>query len=184
MRDYVEHTYREHPHTDYPMRLAEYLGSRFHVPQGGRVLDYGCGRGDFVAGFIRAGFDAYGFEPDSEYCAKVWPALANRFLKHAVANLDMVFSKSVIEHCPRPMVQVQHMLEILKPGGLCVAMTPDYKKCIDTFFDDFTHVHPFTEPSLRQIFEVAGFDEVTCETLEIIWTEPHYTILMATGRKT
>ena len=184
MRDYVELTYRDHPHTHYPMHLAEYLCNRFHVIPGSKVLDYGCGRGDFVDGFMRAGMHAYGYEPNSDYCRKIWPSIENRFsIMLEDRDYHMIFSKSVFEHLREPITVAYDMFFRLNSNCPCIAMVPDYRECGDSFWDDVTHVHPFTEKSLKQLLEWAGFDSVGCETFDIPWTEPEYSMLLAWGYK-
>ena len=63
-RDYVAVTYNEkdRPFTQYPCKLALYLTSRYKLRKGSRILDLGCGRGEFLRGFIRSELNGYGVD--------------------------------------------------------------------------------------------------------------------------
>jgi hypothetical protein len=56
-RDYVDVVYNEQdrPLTSYPDKLARYLFDRYGVKAGQSLLDIGCGRGEFLRGFIACG---------------------------------------------------------------------------------------------------------------------------------
>ena len=63
-RDYVEVVYNEQdrPLTDYPDRLAHYLFTRYGIQSGHKLLDIGCGRGEFLRGFIQCGVQGFGVD--------------------------------------------------------------------------------------------------------------------------
>src|SRR5277367_5256090 len=102
--DYLELTYSQEraPKTDYPSRLAAHLLEReFKRP--GHILDVGCGRGEFLAGFLKLGFTGAGV--DSAESAKGFAAgceiktldLESGRFPYPDASFDFVFSKSVVE---------------------------------------------------------------------------------------
>lgn len=185
MRDYVSVVYNEQdrPKTDYPRRLAGYLVSRFHLPKGAVIVDAGCGRGDFAAAFAQAGLSVLGLDrsPVSaealqeagvkvcqvDVAEGVWP-VADR-------SVDAVFSKSVIEHIHNPERFMSQTRRVLKPGGRVITMTPDWEVNMRIFYDDHTHVQPYTLRSLRKLLLMSGFREVTAERfyqLPIYWRHP------------
>ena len=53
-RDYVDVIYNEadRPLTQYPQKLARHLFERYSLRPGDRLLDVGCGRGEFLSGFM------------------------------------------------------------------------------------------------------------------------------------
>ena len=67
-RDYVSITYDEEtrPITGYPALLADYLVKRYKMSKGRKILDLGCGRGEFLKGFISCGLQGYGLPENDQ----------------------------------------------------------------------------------------------------------------------
>ena len=182
-RDYVAVVYNEEdrPFTQYPDKLARYLSSRYELPKGSKILDLGCGRGEFLRGFIRCGLNGYGVDqsaiaksicPDAEILQS---DLENERLPYNDNSFDAVFSKSVLEHFYFPERLVMEIYRIVKPGGLVITMVPDWESVYKTFYEDYTHRTPFTTNSLKDIFLINGFDDVKVEKfrqLPFLWSLP------------
>ena len=64
MNNYINTIYskEKRPFTDYPGRLCQYLFNRFNMEKGNRILDIGCGRGDFAKEFKGLGMDVFGID--------------------------------------------------------------------------------------------------------------------------
>lgn len=182
-RDYVSVIYNEgdRPFTLYPEKLARYLSTRYNLSKGTKILDLGCGRGEFLKGFIMCGHEGYGV--DRSYIAKtVCPEgeilqsdLENEPLPYSNNSFDVIFSKSVLEHFYYPEKLVQEIYRILKPGGMVITMVPDWESIYKTFYNDYTHRTPFTLASLRDIFVINKFDNVEVEKfrqLPLLWSLP------------
>ena len=180
MRDYVRVIYNEtaRPFTKYPRCLSRYLFKRFKMKRGEKMLEIGCGRGEFLAGFMDCGLLGYGCDrsnviteifPDATFCqvdlekeALPWPD--NYF--------DCVYSKSVIEHFHDPESLVKEIFRVLKPGGLVVTLCPDWAFNYRIYFEDYTHRTPFMRSSLRDIFLISGFNNVEVSLfrqLPLLW---------------
>jgi SAM-dependent methyltransferase len=182
-RDYVSVIYNEEdrPFTRYPDLLTRYLVTRYGLSKGRIILDLGCGRGEFLRGFIRCGINGYGVDSSKE-AKSICPEaeilqsdLGNEPLPYEDNSLDYVFSKSVLEHFYYPEELVQEIFRILKPGGLVITMVPDWESVYKTFYDDYTHRTPFTVVSLRDIFIINGFNNVKVEKfiqIPFLWTMP------------
>ena len=105
-RDYVDVVYNEtdRPLTSYPLQLASYLFHRYKIKKGDKFLDIGCGRGEFLRGFIDCGVVGHGVDRSrtaERYCpeAELRTAdLENEQLPYPDNHFDVVYSKSVIEH--------------------------------------------------------------------------------------
>ena len=67
-QNYLEAIYNEKskPLTEYPKKLINYLIKRFKLEKN-KILELGCGRGDFLNEFEEFGLDAYGVDI-SNYC--------------------------------------------------------------------------------------------------------------------
>ncbi|MFN4276625.1 MAG: class I SAM-dependent methyltransferase [Ferrovibrio sp.] len=154
------------PFTSYPAKLAKYVGERWFARRG-RLLDIGCGRGEFLSAFASLGYGAVGID--------ISPAAPDFAPEHEVhvANLetdplpvpansfDHVYSKSVIEHLRNPDAFLAKAFAALVPGGDAVIMTPSWiHNAWGPFYIDHTHVTPFTGPSLEQAMQLAGFENV------------------------
>ena len=179
-RDYVDVIYNEKnkPLTTYPAQLASYLFNKYHLQQGDKFLDIGCGRGEFLRGFIDCGVKGYGIDRSSaakKYCPEADLKIANlenQSLPYPNNYFDVVYSKSVIEHFYYPEKLIQEIFRVLKPGGKVITLCPDWEFNIRIYFEDYTHRTPFTRPSLRDIKLIHGFDNVCVERfrqLPILW---------------
>jgi len=189
-RDYVSVIYNEEdrPFTKYPDLLARYLVERYGLSNGKKILDLGCGRGEFLRGFIRCGLDGYGVD-ESLIAISICPEaeilqsdLENEPLPYKDNSFDVIFSKSVLEHFYYPEKLVLEIYRILNRGGLAITMVPDWQSVYKTFYEDYTHRTPFTIASLRDIFLIHGFDDVTVEKfrqLPFLWAMPWLRVFAA-----
>ena len=123
---YLDYTYSETlaPKTDYPSMLASWaLQNVFHTT--GTVVDFGCGRGDFLTAFQQLGFDSYGLDASPNikelesftvkqvnFESEPYPYFTQKF--------DFAFSKSVVEHLHKPDLYLSAMHDSLKEGGSAI----------------------------------------------------------------
>ena len=121
-RDYVAVVYNEQdrPLTTYPEKLARYLFERFDLKLGGKLLDVGCGRGEFLQGFIQCGMEGYGVDQSraaESYCPDATLKISNienDGIPYDDNFFDVVYSKSVIEHFYYPERMVKEIFRVLK----------------------------------------------------------------------
>lgn len=177
---YLDVTYGDTPFTSYPFQLTRYLVKKYEIRKGCRLLDIGCGRGEFLNGFINQGVHGFGFD-QSDAAKRLCPnALITvgdieGTLPYEDNFFDVIFNKSVIEHFYFPERILTEIHRILKPNGLLITMTPDWSHNIVHFYEDFTHRTPFTIKSLDEIIKVCNFSSTSTEKfiqLPIIWKIP------------
>jgi 2-polyprenyl-3-methyl-5-hydroxy-6-metoxy-1,4-benzoquinol methylase len=107
--------------------LARSFAPRIAAPA--RILDVGCGNGDFLAAAQEAGYTATGLDI-SEASAKICQgrgltAQAGDFLTVELpTDFDFVTMWDVVEHLPEPQLFYRRAFELLKPGGYLVIKTP------------------------------------------------------------
>mgnify|MGYP001191238599 CR=1 FL=1 len=170
---YIDTVYDENlkPFTEYPKKLVSYLVERFKInKKNDKLLDVGCGRGEFLNAFINHDIDGYGIDASS-YSKKKFPKIKLKIqnldiekkLPYDDSFFDFVFSKSVIEHFYEPEFLFEEITRVLKPGGLIITMTPDWNDNYKTFYDDYSHKKPFTLESLEDIQKINNLEIVSIE---------------------
>ena len=171
------------PHHRFPATTADLLGSnesvyrkRFarHLPaeRNARILDLGCGYGEFLCFLQRAGYrQAAGVDLDpgqteiagSLGVANVTCGDARELLRASPSQFDFISAIDVVEHFPK--AQVLELLNLvyaaLRPGGRFLCQVPNAAAFyLPLSYMDFTHETAFTPASLRQALEMAGFTNV------------------------
>lgn len=191
MNNYIETIYneKERPVTKYPFELAAYLTQRFQISSGSRLLDNGCGRGDFLHGFQKAGMEIYGTDiaedpnmGEQKTNQNIFGGidLENGTLPFPDDFFDVIFTKSVIEHIHKPEKFFRECYRVLKPGGRIIVMVPDWHSCLYIYYDDCTHVQPYTQVGLKDTLKIFDFQEITCEKfyqLPVVWKYPFLKII-------
>ena len=185
--DYLEVTYSEArlPKSDYPARLVRRLyETAYRKP--GRLLDVGCGRGEFLQRFADLGFNCIGVD-SAESASSFAPGCDVRVLNldrdpfpFPDESFDFVFSKSVVEHLRNPEAVLAECRRVLKPGGIAVVMTPSWRHQWRIFFEDLGHIRPFGAGALADGLTLAGFKDVRVEyfhQLPSLWAFPPLKVL-------
>jgi 2-polyprenyl-3-methyl-5-hydroxy-6-metoxy-1,4-benzoquinol methylase len=148
----------------------------FYVPffEGvGRVLDIGCGRGEFLEVMRDHGVSARGIElsPESvSYCRskglEVEQADLFRYLSDLPeATEDAIFSAQVVEHLDPALLpeMIRLCASRLRKGGLLAIETPN-PECLAIFASHFyldpTHARPVPHPLLAFYMEEAGLGKI------------------------
>ncbi len=186
MADYLKVVYGEgvRPFTDYPSKLVKHLFERFEMKQGMKILEPGCGRGEFLRVFKELGMDAVALDR-SEECKEllgedgiklnVCDVEADKGLPFPDNHFDVIYNKSFMEHLNAPDVFLREAHRVLKPGGIILCLIPDWESNYKTYFDDFTHRSPFTKPSLEDIYKICDFEKINVtkfRQLPIVWKYP------------
>lgn len=181
------YNYKDRPITAYPDQLINYIINRYNIPVGGYLLDSGGGRGDFSRAFAKAGMkvwtidgssyeksyeDGVNFIGDFDLETGTLPYNDNYF--------DVIFSKSVLEHIHKPAQYLSEIRRVLKPEGLFLVLVPDWHSQMYIYYDDFSHVQPYTKKGLEDTLKIFGFEDVSTEIfyqLPIVWKHPNIKII-------
>ena len=144
-----------------------------------RVLDVGCGRGEFLQACREAGVGAYGIETDPDMVSrcrmKALEVHQADVLEHLRSledrSLDGIFMAQVIEHLtPSEIVDfVRLAADKMRRGGKIIIETinPDTFSALRWFWMDPTHRQPVPEAMLRFLLEDAGFT-----MLDVLYSSP------------
>lgn len=143
--------------------LAHFVGCE-------RVVDLGCGDGDFVALLRQAGIDGFGVDADDKAAASIQaqglPIVHQdvfSYLASAPAgDVDGIFCAHLVEHLPYPRVLelIHQSMRILRPGGRIVLATPDCRSIfshLEMFYLHFGHISFYHPRLLAFMLDHAGF---------------------------
>ncbi|HEX2695730.1 MAG TPA: class I SAM-dependent methyltransferase [Acidobacteriota bacterium] len=155
---------------DIRKQQAEYASL---FPKGGKVLDLGCGRGEFLdllrdRGLEGAGVDLNGAMIDACVdkgldCRQ--GDILERLADAPDGSLGGVFSSQVVEHLPPAYLRklVETAFAKLAPGGRIVLETVNPTSVfalVQIYFLDMSHEKPVHPQALKFLLESAGFAEV------------------------
>lgn len=147
------------------------LESCFAGCRPGKLLDVGCGGGEFMSRMQRKGWEVEGIDVD----AKAAQAAMRNYgfnvrmgrleeMNYQESSFDAINLRHVIEHVHDPEVLLSECLRVLKPGGLLVSMTPNVNSFGHRRFrsdwrglEPPRHIYLYTERSLIALAEKAGF---------------------------
>ena len=153
-----------------------------------RVLDAGCGSGEFTQ-FIRdLGYDVEGIDIAQSAIDRARSRFSD--LRFSVGSLeqglpfsdsvfDAVWSTEVLEHLFDVHAGLAEMNRVLRPGGLLLLTTPyhgrfknllialgDFEKHYNPYI---SHIRFFTKRSLTKCLDRAGFSLVSCKGIGRQW---------------
>jgi SAM-dependent methyltransferase len=172
VKNYLETIYREKktPITDYPKKLITHLIKKYDLKKKQKILELGCGRGEFLNEFVNSGLEGHGVDL-SDYSKEFFSNLnfkkvdmVNEKLPYEDNFFDIIYSKSFIEHFYYPEIIFLEAYRVLKHGGIIITLTPEWKFIYKSFYDDFTHRVPFTKDSLKDIHEMHNFKFIEVES--------------------
>lgn len=101
------------------------------LPDGGTVLDLGCGPRDQAASLEFLGFKYVGVDHGDEQADFLADAHA---LPLRDASFDCVFSYAVLEHLHNPFLAIQEVSRVLKPGGWLVGTVSQGEPFHNSYF--------------------------------------------------
>jgi len=169
------------PRTEYPAKLAAYLFNRFHMHSGDKLLEIGCGRGEFIQAFQNLGLDCSAIDMadckmDTAVNIPVQRVdVSKEPLPYKDNTFDVVYHKSLLEHLFSPEHLIKETRRVLKPGGSVVILTPDWRSQMEVFYEDHTHVKPYDKTALQDLLKIYGFSSVQTELfyqLPVLWRFP------------
>lgn len=133
------------------------------------LLDVGAGKGAQAAVFSRyfkiTTIDRHGdaretFDSLNIEAEVVIAELGEEAFPLPDSSFDVVFTKSVIEHVENWEHFLSEIHRVLKTGGRAVIMTPNWATQQSNFYDDPTHIRPFTLRTLDRVLRMSDFDDI------------------------
>lgn len=144
----------------------------------GKVLDIGCGVGDFLHTAEMHGWECAGVEPSED--AKV---IAQKRMNGKIISsedlenipegyFDLITMWHVLEHVDDLRWQVEQLRRLVKPKGRVVIALPNYKSYDGQYYKELwaaydvpRHLNHFNKTTLTKIFKASGMELVKIDKL-------------------
>lgn len=145
-----------------------------NLQQRDRALEIGAGTGIFLEHLKQRGFNSVcGVEP-SETAIQAAPVERRAWIKMGMFDeadfqpnsFDLICCFMTMEHVRHPELLAESVLKLLKPGGVFVTVTHDYRSPINRLLGrrspivNIEHLQIFSKQSIRELFLRTGFESV------------------------
>ena len=116
-------------------------------------LDLGSADGSFVKVLKEKGFNALGLDiKDLNF--------ENDKFTQKDDTFDLITAISVIEHLSNPNNFLTEVKRVLKKDGFFILVTPNWKFDMKNFYNDPTHIKPYTTTSINFLLESFKFKNI------------------------
>jgi SAM-dependent methyltransferase len=150
---------------------------RYHGSVNGRLLEIGCGDGDFLAVAEADGWQVTGIEYSPAACEKARQRLKNGEVINGelqraglpAEQFDLCVLSDVLEHVRAPLDFMREIHRVLKPGGTLFIATPSIDSWSARFMKQkwmefkAEHLIYFDRQTLQTALAKSGFREVIVE---------------------
>ncbi|MBC3759897.1 class I SAM-dependent methyltransferase [Hyunsoonleella sp. SJ7] len=159
-----------------------------------KLLDIGCGTGDFLQIAQQNNWKVFGIEPN-ENARAIANAKTNNsvfeideLLKFEANSFDVITLWHVLEHLPKLKEHISTFKELLKPSGRLIIAVPNYKsydakhyKSFWAAYDVPRHLWHFNQESIANLMVKFGFK---VEKTKPMWFDAFYVSLLSEKYKT
>jgi len=154
-----------------------------------KILEFGCGQGNFSAQLVKEGVETWGVEPDpqsyqeaSKKLFKVLEGTINERIDDLPDNyFDVIVMNDILEHLLFPWEDLKKIKPKLANGGILVSSIPNvrYSKNIfnilirrnweytESGILDSTHFRFFTKKSIKSLFKMSGYTIISIKGIHV-----------------
>ncbi len=161
-----------------------------HIGADDKVLDVGCGEGNFLAKAKAIASSVSGIELNKQ-AARIAEAKGIRMYEellgdHAMADhYDVVTSFQVLEHVPDPLDFIKGCIRVLRPGGTLLIGVPNDDSFLRLDPDAVLNQPPhhmglWNRKSLTAVAQIAGLDVHSFETEPLAETDWYQAVIERT----
>jgi SAM-dependent methyltransferase len=144
--------------------------------KGEKILEIGCGRGEYLGLMDKTGAVAYGLEhrkESVEECREKGLSVVQGFLDNPVQKIengpfDAFYICNFLEHFDEPSIALQAIAYNLKDNGIGIVEVPNSDLLLqDKCFYKFTleHLLNFTQETLKLALRLNGFEVLSCKPI-------------------
>jgi 2-polyprenyl-3-methyl-5-hydroxy-6-metoxy-1,4-benzoquinol methylase len=158
-------------------RLLQFSDFIWHQElRGKKILEVGCGRGEYLSLMEECGADTYGIEyaeASVTKCINDRMKVSRRYIEHSNEKLDngpfdAFFILNYLEHLPNPNEVLTGVYNNLSENGVGLVEVPNFdmmlqKKLFSEFITD--HLFYFTRATLISTLQLNGFDVIECKDI-------------------
>lgn len=116
----------------------------------GPVIDLGCGTNHLAKAFAARKVEATGIDVDQADFEKDALPFADNSFETAILH-------AVIEHLMRPDNLMKELQRTVRPDGLLIVRTTNWRMDFRNFYRDPTHVKPYVPEGLQTLLAMYGF---------------------------
>ncbi|MBA3705484.1 MAG: class I SAM-dependent methyltransferase [Bacteroidetes bacterium] len=135
----------------------------------GKILDIGCGTGEFLNIFKRAKWDTLGIEPDEnarkmaieKYDLMIKSELEIKDLEDE--TFDVISMWHVLEHVPKLHERIEDLKRLIKPNGIIIVAVPNHASLDAKIYAQYwaaydlpRHLYHFSSNDIEAIFKKHG----------------------------
>ena len=134
-----------------------------------KLLDVGCGTGDFLVACKNNGWEINGVEPNLNAKKIIVSKLLNNeiiyssLFEFSNEKFDVITLWHVLEHVPNLQEYISELKKLLKPNGVLIVAVPNFKSYDAEYYNEFwaafdvpRHLWHFSKKSIDLLFSKHG----------------------------
>jgi 2-polyprenyl-3-methyl-5-hydroxy-6-metoxy-1,4-benzoquinol methylase len=173
--DYISHTDNKRSAFEKTYQFVKNLAIKSKLglleklqPGKGKLLDIGCGTGDFLATAKKSTWQCIGIEPNQKartIAASKGITLVGNTTELEDHSFDAICMWHVLEHVPDLDFQISELKRLLRPNGILFVAVPNFKSYDAKLYGEFwaaydvpRHLWHFSKTAIKKLFEKHGMD--------------------------